>query len=64
MKHMDTFKKLEELLKKTGTKKQLIGYSLPEIRYFDGTDSFSDINGWYKSDTLEGSFLLYLNSIK
>jgi hypothetical protein len=59
---MNILEQLEKHLKDKGTKNQIIGYTLPPIRYFDGTQSFSDVNGWYKADTLEGSIKLYLES--
>ena len=59
---MTTFQQLENHLK-TKVNNKLIAYELPQIRYFDGTNSFSDQNGWYRADTLEESLKLYLESI-
>jgi hypothetical protein len=40
--------------------KENSGMMLPEIRYFDGTDSFSNVKGDYKAKTLEESVELFL----
>jgi len=36
------------------------GQMLPQIRYFDGTNSFSTPSGQYKSETLDGALSLFL----
>lgn len=36
------------------------GENLPEIRYFDGNDSYSDQYGNFKAKTLEESVKLFL----
>lgn len=48
-----SFEQIEQYLKSSK------GY-LPEIRYWDGTDYFSDSSGNYKSSTLAGSIALFL----
>jgi hypothetical protein len=53
---MTVLEKLEAHLKD----KKNLGEFLPDIRYFDGTDSFSDAKGNYKAKTLEGSIELFL----
>jgi len=56
---MNTFDKLEKYLKS----REHFGQKLPEIRYFDGTNSFSTSSGQYKSETLEGALSLFLEDI-
>jgi hypothetical protein len=57
---MNTIEKLQEILKS----RENIGKMLPDIRYFDGTNSFSTPSGQYKSDTLEGALELFLQDIQ
>ena len=59
----ETLKQLEVLIKLSGSDSKSIGFSLPNIRYFEGTNKFSDRNGWYASDTLEGSLQLYIKAM-
>jgi len=48
------FKKLENHIKKGG--------DMPEIKYWSGTECFSDYTGHYKADTLLECVDLYLNT--
>ena len=59
----DLFIILEKYLKMKDTNNKIIGNYLPSIRYFDGTNKFSDLSGNYESDTLEGSFKLFIKSL-
>ncbi len=51
---MTTLDRIEEFLKKNP------GETLPEIKYFNGTEKFSDITGCYAAKTLEESILLFI----
>lgn len=51
---MNVWTKLEEYLKEN------MGEMLPEIRYFDGTDAYSDIHGRFKAKSVEESVRLFL----
>jgi hypothetical protein len=51
--HTNSFELLSEYLKSTET-------TLPAIRYWSGTECFSDSRGRYKSPTLAGSIALFL----
>ena len=57
---MNTIEKLQEILKD----RKNFGKMLPDIRYFDGTQSFSTPSGQYKADTLEGALALFLQDIQ
>ena len=48
-----TFERFEKYLREKLT-------VMPDIRYFDGTDSFSTVDGKYKSKTLDESLNLFL----
>ena len=47
------FKKFEDHIKNGG--------DMPEIKYWSGTESFSDYTGHYKADTLAESIDLFLD---
>jgi hypothetical protein len=49
----DTLKRLEEYIKEGG--------DMPEIKYWSGTECFSDFTGHCKADTLAGSIDLYID---
>lgn len=51
---MNVWTQLEEYLKENH------GKTLPEIRYFDGTDAYSDIHGNFKAKSVEESVQLFL----
>jgi hypothetical protein len=48
-----TLQRLEKYIKEGG--------EMPEIKYWSGTESFSDYTGHYKADTLAESIDLYLD---
>lgn len=39
------------------------GIGFPEIRYFDGTDTFSTADGRFEGKTLEDSLNIYLGEL-
>ena len=51
---MTTMERVEAYLKEN------MGESLPKIRYFNGTNKFSDKNGDYSADTYEEALTLFL----
>lgn len=57
-----TFKKLESFLKMKDKNNNLSGLTLPPIRFFDGNQTFSDVHGKYKANSLEESLSLYIKS--
>ena len=56
---MNIIEQIQELFKT----RNFSDKTLPEIRYFDGIQSFCTPSGQYKSDTLEGSLELFLQDI-
>jgi len=53
-----TINRLENALKSNH------GLSIPEIRYWDGTECFSTSSGQWKSSTFIGSIELWLNYVE
>jgi len=53
----DLLFRLEHFLKH----KENIGESLPDIRFFDGTQKFSTLSGEHKSETLDVALDKFLN---
>jgi hypothetical protein len=61
--NIELLKRLETYLKQKDGNNQIIGKTLPDIRYFDGIELYCDAGGNYKASTLEGSLDLFLKSI-
>jgi hypothetical protein len=57
---MNIFEQLEKYLKEKNSDNKIAGNYLPEIRYFDGYGTFSDLSGNFQSKSLEKSLELFL----